>query len=150
MLASPEQQKIQEDIFYQHWGLFGFPENFEKIRVLHASNIYRYIDEVKNKAWKIENNIFTHSMCEKLEEFRLYILSLDGYSIQWDFQKIQSNKEWFQDISIQELLWIFENTYRKQWDRDKEYYFAMFEAIEDKLEQIGIDLWFNNLYEQWV
>lgn len=43
-------------------------------------------------------------------------------------------------MEVEELLELFADSEKKDWESDREYYFALFEMIEDKLEEKGISL----------
>lgn len=149
MTLNLEQQKIQEDIFYKHTGIFWFPENLARVTVLFASDVCRYVDEAHNRVWNI-NHPDTEGTYEKLRACRKFILSLDGYDKILDFCKVQWERERFEDMNVEELLEELMRSEQVNWWQDREYYYALFEVIEDKLEQKGIDLWFDNFFEIWI
>jgi len=43
-------------------------------------------------------------------------------------------------MEVEELLEEFSKSDRNKWESDREYYFALFKAIEEKLEEKGMDL----------
>lgn len=146
MKLNLEQQKIQKDIFDKNVWFWGFSE-IHGISVIPQPEVDALKYDMKNE---VVNIIGFSDFFVKLRQFREYILDLDWYWFVGDSQKIQWKKERFYDMWVKELLWIFQNTCKKQWDQDREYYFALFEVIEDKLEERGIDLGFNDLFEMWI
>lgn len=95
---------------------------------------------------QIVSNIDISESYEKLKQLREYILSLDWYGFTANFIKIQENREWFHDMIVEELLEIFTGSSKSDWQGDISYFFALFEVIEKKLEEKGINLWFQDLF----
>lgn len=143
MIITKQQQEIQDTIFHKHNEPYGCPENFW-VRALFASEVEEIVLKHTND---IENTICVSPEYEALLRFRKYLLSLDGYGFRWDFFEIQSHKEWFLFMEVEELLDVFGISDKNNWESEREYYFALFQAIEDKLEEKGVHLGFGSLFE---
>ena len=143
MSLDEAQQKSQDKIFHKHGGPFWCPGNFW-VRALIASEVEAIVREFTNDE---RNAIDLSREYEALWQFRKFLLSLDGYWFRWNFFTIQSHKERFLSMEVEELLEEFSKSDRNKWESDREYYFALFQTIEEKLEEKWIDLWFDNLFE---
>lgn len=86
----------------------------------------------------------------RLKEYRFHILNLEAYGYRGDFFKIQWYREWFSDMQVEELLDMFNESNKLHWDEDREYYYALFNIIEDKLKEKGIYLGFDELFKTGI
>lgn len=142
---------IKNRIFQKHWWPFWCPDNFW-VRVLMASEVHAILAEYNNDVRNSQDLSKEYSI---LWKFRKYLLSLDWYWIldentQWftlDFDNIQAQYEGFYAMQIDELLELLCDSDFDDWEKDREYYIALFKSIEDKLEEDGINLWFDDLFE---
>lgn len=145
-MISPEQEKIQDWIIHKNVWFWGFSE-IHGIHILPKPEVEALREDMKNKVANIEVRWF---MYESLRKYRLYILNLDGYWLRADFFDIQKYREWFWDMQIEELLEIFSESSMSMWDADREYYYALYKTIEEKLEEKWVNLGFDGLFEAWI
>ena len=117
------------------------------VNAIFGSEVLSTLEDIRNKSTYTVN---VSQSYEKLRKYRLYILSLDGYWCRWNFFKIQCYIEWFSDMEVEGLLEIFNKTDKSAWEQDREYFYALFNIIEDKLKEKGIDLGFTDLFEQGI
>jgi hypothetical protein len=137
MLWTLDDKELQNKVLHDHGGLFWCPENFW-IRMMFASEIERVVSmyQMEHAKHKISEKLYRQLM--DLEFLRR---SMDMYWAE-NSGNIEEErvKQWFETMSFSHLCIILEDSKEADWRENLRYYFALYETIEELLQELNIPI----------